>query len=309
MLQGITGDFMQFFLLVIVGQVMLGLAHFSEKLFSKKSGGFVATGLIYSAGISLSSLVLFAVMAKFNLTLDAPLFWHSFGYGVLASMSMASIFIALKRLNLVVYAVFSKSSSILTCIIGIIFYGDKLTFTSVLSVLLLTISIIMPLLENKKQKGAKSSFVNLLICIAIMFIGTGVSIVVKSFTNYGGGEFSRASALYFYANIIMSITLVGLVCVMTAKKRGGIGFKGTIQKVRLPYYILVPVTGIIANIPCVFNPYCMVNMDLTQYMILTKASESIVLFCISRFIFKEKSTKVDITSLILSTFAGIVTVF
>lgn len=300
---------MQYFLLVILGQVMLGLAHFSEKLFSKKSKGFLATGLIYAAGISLSSLILFAAMAKFNLTLDAPLFAHSFGYGILASMSMASIFIALKRLNLVVYAVFSQASSIITCIVGIIFYGDKITFTSILSVLLLTTSIVMPLLENRKQAGAKSSFVNMLICIAIMLINTFVSVVVKSFTNYGGDEFARASALYFYANIIMCITLVTSVYFMTAKKRGGIGFKGAVQKIRLPYYILVPVTGIIANIPCVFNPYCMANMDLTQYIILTKASESVVLFCISRFIFKEKSTPTEIISLVLSTVAGIVTVF
>ena len=133
--------------------------------------------------------------------------------------------------------------------------------------------------------------------------------MVKSFTNYGGEKFARASALYFYANIIMSITLVISVCVMTSKKRGGIGFRGAVEKVRLPLYILVPVTGIIANIPCVFNPYCMANMDLTQYIILTKASESIVLFCISKFIFKEKHTTTEITSLVLSTFAGIVTVF
>ena len=300
---------MQYFLLVALSQVMLGLAHFSEKFFSKKSGGFVATGLVYSAGIALSSLVLFAAMARFDLSLDTPLLLHSAGYGVLASMSMASIFIALKRLNLVVYAVFSKSSSILTCIVGVIFYGDKITFTSILSVVLLAISIIMPLYENKKQKGAKSSFINLLICIGIMIIGTGVSIVVKSFTNYGGEEFARASVLYFYANIIMCITLIILVMVMVSKKRGGIGLKGTINKVRLPFWILVPVTGIIANIPCVFNPYCMANMDLTQYMIFTKAAESLVLFGISRFIFKEKSTTTEIISLILSTLSGIVTVF
>lgn len=300
---------MQYFLLVLAAQIMLGLAHFSEKLFSKKSGGFVATGLVYSSGIALSSLVLFAVLANFNLSLDTPLFLHSASYGLLAGMSMASIFIALRRLNLVVYAVFSKSSSILTCIVGIIFYGDKITFTSIASVVLLAISIIMPLYENKKQKGTKSSFINLLICIGIMIINTGVSIVVKSFTNYGGDSFARASALYFYANIITGITLIFSVLIMVSKKRNGIGFKATVFKVRPPVWILVPVTGIIANIPCVFTPYCMANMDLTQYMIFTKATESIVLFCISKFIFREKSTPTEITSLILSTLSGIVTVF
>ena len=167
----------------------------------------------------------------------------------------------------------------------------------------------MPLWENKKQKGTKSSFINLLICIGIMIINTGVSIVVKSFTNYGGDSFARASALYFYANIIMCITLILSVMIMVSKKHGGIGLKETVGKVRSVLWILVPVTGIIANIPCVFNPYCMANMDLTQYMIFTKATESIVLFCISRFIFKEKSTPTEITSLILSTLSGIVTVF
>ncbi len=77
---------------------------------------------------------------------------------------------------------------------------------------------------------------------------------------------------------------------MTFKKRGGKGLRETIQKVHLPYYILVPVTGFIANIPFVFKPYCMANMDLSRFIIFTKATESIVLFCISKFIFKEKST-------------------
>lgn len=300
---------MQYFLLVALGQLMLGLAHFSEKLFSKKSKGFLATGLVYSAVVAISSLILFSFMAQYKLSLDAPLFWHSFAYGALASMSMASIFIALKRLNLVVYAVFSKSSSVLTCIVGLVFFDDELTVTSILSVVLLTVSIIVPLLENKKLKGTKSSFVNLLICIAIMLINTGVGIVVKSFTNYGGESFERSSAFYFYANIIMSITLLVSVVVMTSKAKGGIGFKGTVNKVAAPLWLLAVATGIIANIPCVFNPYCMLNMDLTQYMIFTKATESIVLFCISKFIFKEKSTNIEIASLILSTLSGIVSVF
>lgn len=49
------------------------------------------------------------------------------------------------------------------------------------------------------------------------------------------------------------------------------------------------------------------NLNLSAYMVVLNAAESLVMFCISRFIFKEKSTKIDIFSLALSTLAGIVT--
>ena len=84
---------------------------------------------------------------------------------------------------------------------------------------------------------------------------------------------------------------------------------GTAKKVQWKYYILIPLTATIANIPCVLNVLCMQNMDLTIYTIVLTAAESMVYFLISRFIFKEKSTNLDIIALILCTIAGIVTAF
>ena len=87
-----------------------------------------------------------------------------------------------------------------------------------------------------------------------------------------------------------------------------IGAIASAKRVPSKLYILIPITATVANIPCVTGAYCLMNMDLSIYTIITKAAESLVFFCISRFIFKEKTTRLEILALILSTLAGMATV-
>ena len=308
---------MEYYLLLIVGQVMLGLAHFSHKLFSRKSDSFIPTGTLYSALISLFSLPIFAILAGPALELDGDLAFYSIAYGVLASLSQVMIFVAFSRVNMVVYSVFSKSSSILVCLSGFLFFGDEVTLTSVLSILLLVAAVGLPLIEIKKNEGGKSSLASLIICVIMMLNGLFIQLVVKGYSELETTTFERSSALFFYANIITALVLFATLFFIARKKKTEnetplseyrIGVARVARKVPLPYYILIPVTATIANIPCVTNVLCMQNMNLTAYIILLNAAESLVLFLISRLIFKEKSSKVDIIALALSTIAGVVTV-
>ena len=312
---------MKFYLLLILGQVMTGVAHFSHKLFSRKSNSFIPTGTLYSALISLFSLPIFAILAKGALAFDADMAFYSIAYGVLAALSQVMIFIAFSRVNMVVYSVFNKSSSILVCLAGYFIFGDDVTVTSVLSILLLTVAIILPLFEMKRNEGGKSSFVGLLICVIMMLNGFIINLVVKGFTELPTTTVDRASGLYFYANAVTALALFILLAVITRKKRAGvgaqsetgglspyrIGIPAVAKKVPPLFYLIIPFTATIANIPCVTNALCMMNLNLSAYMVVLNAAESLVMFCISRFIFKEKSTKIDIFSLALSTLAGIVT--
>lgn len=298
---------------------MLGLAHFSHKLFSRESKSFLPTGALYSALISLFSLPIFFVLSGFDLSLDGNLAFYSIAYGVLAALSQVMIFVAMSRVNLVVYSVFGKSATILVCLCGFIFFGDKVTVSSVISVVLLALAIAIPLLQIKSTEGGKSSFASLMICIIMMVNGLLITLVVKGFSGLETTTTERSSALFFYANVITAIALFVVLYFITKKKDGAepidspdnyhIGIAETAKKVRAKYYILIPLTATIANIPCVTNVLCMQNMDLAIYTIVLTAAESLVYFLISRFIFKEKSTKLDITALILTTIAGIVTVF
>ena len=188
---------MNFYILLIVGQLFLGLAHFSHKTFSKHSNGFLPIGLLYSGLISLFSLPIFAVLSGFDLHLDLPLFLYSLAYGVLAAASQMLIFLALGRVNMIVYSVFSKSSAILVCSAGFLFFNDKVSLGSVASILLLSVAIIIPLFEIKKKEGNGSVIYNLFICISIMLIGLFIQLVVKGFTDPENVGTERASALYF----------------------------------------------------------------------------------------------------------------
>ena len=311
------GGFMQYYLLVVLGQAMLGLAHFSHKLFSRKSGSFIPTGTLYSALISLFSLPIFSIIAGSALALDTDIAIYSTAYGILASLSQVMIFVAFSRVNMVVYSVFCKASSILVCLCGFIFFGDEIKFTSVFSIVLLALAISLPLLEMKKKEGGKGSLASLIICVIMMLNGLFISLVMKWFADLKP-SFERSSALFFYANLITAITLFSVLLVIARKKKGDktvvfseyrIGISEVIKKVPTPFYILIPITATIANIPCVTNTMCLQNMDLAVYTILLNAAESLVLFLISRLIFKERSTRLEITALVLSTVAGIVTVF
>jgi hypothetical protein len=64
---------MEYYFLVVLGQLMLGLAHFSHKLFSRKSNSFLPMGTLYSALISLCSLPIFAILAGSALAVDGDL--------------------------------------------------------------------------------------------------------------------------------------------------------------------------------------------------------------------------------------------
>lgn len=305
------------YLLLILGQLMLGLAHFSHKLFSRRSNSFLPTGALYSALISAFSLPVFFLLSGFDLSLDAGLALYSIAYGVLASISQVMIFIAFSRVNMVVYSVFAKSASILVCLAGFIFFDDKVTFNSVLSILLLTVAIALPLLEARKNGGKSNSLASLIICLIIMVDGFLIQLTVKGFTELESTTTERASALYFYANVITALVLFAILLFITRRSKKEdmgtsefrIGLKETARKVPWRLYILIPLTATIANIPCVTNAYCMMNMDLNTYIIVLNAAESMVLFLISRFIFKEKSSLLDISALVLSTVAGIIVSF
>ena len=125
-------------------------------------------GALYSALISLFSLPIFFVLSGFDISLDKSLAFYSIAYGVLAALAQVMIFVAISRVNLVVYSVFGKSATILICLCGFIFFGDKVTVPSVISVILISIAIVIPLLQIKNSEGGKSSFASLMICVIMM---------------------------------------------------------------------------------------------------------------------------------------------
>ena len=148
-----------------------------------------------------------------------------------------------------------------------------------------------------------------------MLIGTGVSLTIKSFSSLASYTPERASTMYFYANIFTFIFLFASVLITTKKPRegakaliprNGIGLKATFLKVNPYLYILVPIVATVANIPTVICTYCMKNMDLSVYVVLSNATALLILFVISKFIFKEKSTLGEIISLVISGVAGII---
>lgn len=308
---------LQYYLLIPLSQMLLGLASFTEKLFAKKSGGYVPNNLMYSAGIAISSLLIYSVMAGFNLKPDGEILGFAALYGLLYAASMTCIFVAYRRINMIVYSVFGKSGAIVVCVIGIAFLGDTPSATTIISVCLLFVSILLPLLSAAKAKGRGNVIVNILICVASMAINTGVTLTVKGFTSLDSYTPERASALYFYANIFTFIYLLCAVLVTTRKPKDGIptrftkgiGIKATFLKVNPKLYILVPIVATVANIPTVINTVAMRYLDLSVYTVLSGALALIILFCISKFIFKEKSTPLDIAGLIISGTAGIIACF
>ena len=307
---------MFYILLVILSQLLLGLASFTEKLFAKKSGGYLPNNLLYSAGIAISSLFVYSWMAGFDLKPDGEIIYHALIYGCLYASSMTCLFVAYRRLNMVIYSVFGKSSSILVCIIGITLLGDEPKITTFVSVGLLFISILLPLLEGRKKEGQKSSLFSLIICICAMLIGTGVSLTIKSFSSLESYTPQRASAMYFYANIVTFIFLAVAVLISTRKPKegsrksllgiNGIGLRSTFLKVNPYLYILIPIVATVANIPTVINTVCIKNMDLSVYIVLSNAAALATLFFISKVIFKEKSTLIEIIALLISGAAGII---
>ena len=256
---------MQYYLLLIVGQLMLGLAHFSHKLFVQKSNSFLPMGALYSALISLFSLPIFFVLSGFDISLDKSLAFYSIAYGVLAALAQVMIFVAISRVNLVVYSVFGKSATILICLCGFIFFGDKVTVPSVISVILISIAIVIPLLQIKNSEGGKSSFASLMICVIMMINGLLITLVLKGFSELETTTSERSSAFFFYANVITAIALFIALYIVTKKNSKkpqvndsdnfNIGIMGTAKKVQWKYYILIPLPQLLQISPAYSTYY------------------------------------------------------
>ena len=134
--------------------VMFGIMFFFNQMFQRECGATLKSSLVFSAGSSLVGVVILSAISGFKL--DYTHF--ALFMAIIASLSGFAFafcsFMALGKINLSLYSVFSMLGGMaLPFITGILFYDEPFTKGKAICFLLITFALFF----NIDKKGSKSS--------------------------------------------------------------------------------------------------------------------------------------------------------
>lgn len=297
------------YILVILISLLTGVTTLAQKKYSQLVCGRTQSTHLYSLGVSIVSMVLFYIMAGEAVHENKLAVIYGAISGGLNVANFVITFIGYRKMNLVMISVFGRGNIITSWIIGICFFKEPVKMTSILAVVLVLIAIIIPVFESKNKNQKKSSVEAYLVGILMIIIVGCNTFVLQSYYKHPQTDTQSASAMFFYTNVFLFFVMAGIFIYSSRKSNGGQGVKQELKTVNPICILLIVLTCIIGNPTNVLSAYVLKTMPLSIYTIFSAGVSSIVIYLMSRFIFKEKVSKLEMISLIIATAAAIVTVF
>ena len=297
------------YLLILINSILGNIACYAQKKFSIGTDGRYTSSILFSLIIAVIACISYGIICKFNIFGNTVAIIYGIIFGVICAVSNIITFVSFEKMNLLTLSVFRNSSFIPTWLFGVLFLKEGLSLTSVLAVVLIFITIILPVFGDKSD-DKKNTFSSYIIGIIIMFISSGGSIIVKLFNIQTGGGSEIASVMYFYTNFFMGLYLLFLYIKNASKKSGGEGFIGEITAIKhKTIYLFILLCSACQITNAMFTVVILKIMPLSLTSIITTCVNSLTLLTISKVIFKENISKIEIISWVLSVIAAIITIF
>lgn len=166
---------MQNYLILLLAAVLLAGDFALQKIFEKKAGTGISTGLAFNMTVGLVTAVLFFALNGFTLTVTL--------YGAAISTVMSvSVFLytvigfrIMRYGNMALYSLFSLMGAIVVpYTVGVLFLGERSTVPMLLGVILILLSTV---LSNISLKGAGVGL--FLLCTAVFFLNGAGAVISK----------------------------------------------------------------------------------------------------------------------------------
>lgn len=276
------------FLLIILSNV----THLVESTLIKKyNGKYNKGGFIFTAMVSLFSMLFFLLTDKGGLDFRAEMIPYGIVSGVFYCSASLLTFIALGCGPFALSMLILSYGGVFSIAYGIFFLKDEVSFFTVAGIVLVLISLFLN--RSEKKQGENKASLKWLICIGLSFFGSGMFSVLQKmqqikFNNEITNEYmivtlSFSAITLFVVGFIKDYKYIGyifrhggLYSSVAGISNGMTNFLGLIANTLLPLSIVSPV----------------------------KAGTKIVLaFILSVFVFKEKFLKRQIAGVIVGTAA------
>ena len=286
------------YILTAIIALLNGTTSLSEKAWQRKTMGLSNNTGLFLIIMSACSMLIFSIMAGFDLRVNAVTIIYALLYAADALMSISLTFIAISRMNLITYSVFSSCKTVLVWVFGILFMKESADISSVISALLFTASVLLPLVY---VRGGKTKLSGYFIGLASTFVGAFGILLLKFYAK--SPQKSADSVLCFYTNLFMLLFMV-LFMLLSPKNRPKLKDFSGVKYV----FLLIPLCTVASNVASVLQLSIMKTMPVSHFSVLIAALNCIVVFINSKVIFRETCRMLEVCCLILSTAAVIISV-
>lgn len=296
---------MQYYIIVFIAVVLLSLQFATNKAYGLRRGNSVKASLIFttfcgaaSAAVSLIiaivtgegvkitpySAALAALIAVFCCTYT----FIGFKIMALGSLSVFTMFLML-------------GGMLLPYIFGVLKLNEDISFCRILGVILLTASLVFPVLA--REKSGKSNVLFILLCLGVFLLNGGVSIVSKIHQITTAYDTSGSASFSFMCNLMnAAISGTGLLIYTILHKNTSVKPEGDV-KIKCGRGVIALI--ITANAVCNGVSYMLQLVSAgklpasVMYPMMTGGS--VVLTALAGLIFfREKPDKISLAGIILA---------
>lgn len=212
---------MQYYLFIFAAVVLLALQFSTNKAYGVRRGSGARASLVFATAAGFASAVVTFLIAAtvgggFRFT------WFSlFMGGLMASLSCAYTLIGFKIMALGDMSVFMMflmlGGMMLPYLFGVFVLQEEISVWRILGVILLTVSMVFPVLARKKAGKAGGLFV--VLCVAVFLLNGVASIVSKTHQiNLFGQDVVNAPSYACLGNFMNGV--ISAVCLAVLSLRG-----------------------------------------------------------------------------------------
>lgn len=268
--------------------IILGISgqNIVKKPYTKKTNG---GGVYFFNTLVSATALLFFALTSAELHFDFSIVPYAIGFA--ATYSVASIFsiLAIANGSLSLTSLCTSFSLMIPTFYGLIFLKDAIGLGFVPGLILLAISLF---LINKPDKNARVS-VKWLIFVLLAFLGNGMCTVMQ---NMQQRAFVGAYKSEF---MILSYAMVAAVMLSMALLKDRKNLK---QHVKAGWYV-APICGALNGMVNLFVMILSARMAVSLMFPLISAGGLVVTYLVSRFVYKEKLTKLQFAGFVLGAAA------
>ena len=266
-----------------------------EKKFQLSVKNNLATMIMLNLVNAAFGCIYFLFLCKFNIHINFTTFAFSFGYAMLVFNSLFISVVALSKMSIPVKVIVGMLGSVLTSVlIGRIFFNEKITLNSTLSILLLLFAVILPYIKNNEVKSGKNSF---WVCVWL-FVTSGVSTVYLKFYTENPQSLD-ANNMFFMTNLIcLIICMITVIIYLTVK--GKKKQKGVLTALGAKQIMNIGARTALSNLSAIISVFVISVIDVSVYTVITSSLGLVAGMLISRFIFYEDLNWKNYVSVLLA---------
>ena len=253
-----------------------------KKPYTQKNG---QEGVFFFNGLLSGAALLFFVCTGSDLQFEWAVLPYAAAFAAAYATACVFLVLAVATGSLSLSSLLVSYSLMLPAVYGLIFLGDPVTFGLIPGMILLMVSL---LLINKREKNAKISL-KWVIFVTAAFVGNGMCTIVMNMQQM---KFDGAYKNEFMIMALMIVTAVMAVLCLCKERKN-------LKQYAKTGWLPASASGILNGMVNLFVMLLTGKMPISVMFPLISAGGLIVTYLVSKFVYKEKLTRLQFAGFVM----------